>query len=58
VPAECVLVGESGIAGVADVERLAAGGADAVLVGEALMRADDAGAAIRAFGAVPRTGRR
>jgi indole-3-glycerol phosphate synthase len=57
VPAECVLVGESGIAGVADVERLAAGGADAVLVGEALMRAEDVGAAVRAFGAVPRTGR-
>jgi indole-3-glycerol phosphate synthase len=43
VPAECVLVGESGIREVADVARLAAAGADAVLVGEALMRAPGAG---------------
>lgn len=53
-PRECVLVGESGIGREADVMRLAAAGVDAVLVGEALMRAGDPSAAVRAFGAVPR----
>ena len=43
VPDEVVLVSESGVHTRADVERLAAIGADAVLVGEALVRADDVG---------------
>ena len=41
VPADLVLVGESGIHGPTDVERLGAAGVDAVLVGESLMRQDD-----------------
>lgn len=46
VPADRLLVSESGIASRADVARLA-GRADAVLVGSALMAADDIGAAAR-----------
>ena len=38
----------------ADVERLAAAGVDAVLVGESLVRADDARAAVAALAGVPR----
>jgi indole-3-glycerol phosphate synthase len=49
VPAGVCLVGESGITGRADVERLAAAGVKAVLVGETLMRAADPGAALRAL---------
>lgn len=41
-----VLVGESGIGGPEDVERLGLVGVDAVLVGEALMRAPDMGRAV------------
>ncbi len=41
-----VLVGESGIGGPADVDRLGAAGVDAVLVGEALMRAPDMAVAV------------
>jgi indole-3-glycerol phosphate synthase len=44
LPPDVCLVSESGIRGRADVERLAAGGARAVLVGETLMRAPDIGA--------------
>jgi indole-3-glycerol phosphate synthase len=44
VPADVCLVGESGIRGRADVERLRAAGVKAVLVGETLMRAEDIGA--------------
>jgi indole-3-glycerol phosphate synthase len=43
VPGGCVVVAESGIRTAADVERLRAGGVDAILVGEALMRAPDPG---------------
>jgi indole-3-glycerol phosphate synthase len=49
IPAECVLVGESGIKSHADVERLAAAGVDAILVGESLMREADIGAAVDAL---------
>lgn len=53
VPGGCALVGESGITGREDVERLAACGVDAVLVGETLMRADDTAAALREIATVP-----
>ena len=44
VPPEVVLVSESGIRTAEDVDRLGAGGVDAILVGETLLRADDPGA--------------
>jgi len=44
-----VLVAESGIASVADVRRVLAAGADAVLVGEALLRSPDIAATIAEF---------
>lgn len=47
IPDECVLVSESGISTRADVERLAAAGVDAMLVGESLMREPDVAAAVR-----------
>ncbi|MGZ8626120.1 MAG: indole-3-glycerol phosphate synthase TrpC, partial [Actinomycetota bacterium] len=49
VPGDRVAVLESGVATREDVERAAAAGAGAVLVGEALMRAPDPGAALRAL---------
>ena len=45
-PDDRVLVAESGVNTHADVERLAAAGVDAILVGEALMRERDIGAAV------------
>ena len=57
VPGDVVVVGESGIHGRADVERLAAAGVDAVLVGETLVRADDPQAAVAALSDVTRAGR-
>jgi indole-3-glycerol phosphate synthase len=47
VPADRIAVLESGISSRAHVERAAAAGAGAVLVGEALMRADDPAEALR-----------
>ncbi len=49
VPADVVRVAESGFGRRAELERLAAAGVDAVLVGEALMRAPDIEAACRAL---------
>src|SRR3954470_10607009 len=49
VPAERVLVAESGISGPADVARYAADGARAVLVGEALVKDGDPVGAVRAM---------
>lgn len=41
VPSDIVFVSESGIKDAADIEKLRSIGADAVLIGETLMRADD-----------------
>ena len=49
VPADRVLVAESGISGAADVARFVAEGARAVLVGEALVKDGDPEAAVRAM---------
>jgi indole-3-glycerol phosphate synthase len=54
LPAADVLVAESGIRGPEDVDRLAAAGVDAVLVGESLMRSPDVEAAARALASRPR----
>lgn len=54
VPAAVPAVGESGIEARGDVERLAAAGADLVLVGTAVARADDPGAAVRDLTGIPR----
>src|SRR5829696_4078640 len=57
VPAGTVLVAESGIRDRAGVQAAADAGADAVLVGETLVRANDPAAAVRDLLAVPtRTG--
>lgn len=49
IPDHCVLVSESGIRTHADVERLAAAGVDAILVGESLLASPDIGAAVDAL---------
>ncbi|HET6282372.1 MAG TPA: indole-3-glycerol phosphate synthase TrpC [Polyangia bacterium] len=49
VPADRLIVAESGIRDGADVRRIGDAGIDAVLVGETLMRAPDPGAALRAL---------
>ncbi|HUE77255.1 MAG TPA: indole-3-glycerol phosphate synthase TrpC [Longimicrobiales bacterium] len=54
VPADVIVVAESGIRTPADVERVAGAGVDAVLVGESLVRADDPQAAVAALAAIPR----
>lgn len=46
IPADRLVVGESGIRTRADVERLAAAGVDAILVGESLVARPDVGAAV------------
>ena len=57
VPAEVVAVAESAIRSVADARRMADAGYDAVLVGEALVRAPDPAALVHGLAAVPRTPR-
>lgn len=47
VPADRVLVSESGIKTSSDIERLRSAGVKAVLIGETFMRSDDAGAKLR-----------
>ena len=49
VPAERILVTESGIFGPADVQRMRAAGVNAFLVGEAFMRAPNPGVALAAL---------
>ena len=53
LPADVVLVGESGIRTADDVRRLGDAGAHAVLVGEQLMRAPSPGDALRALRGEP-----
>ncbi len=53
VPPDRIFVAESGIATATDAVRARAWGADAILVGEALMRADDPVAKARAFATAP-----
>jgi indole-3-glycerol phosphate synthase len=57
VPRECVAVAESGMSGIADVERAAAAGADAVLVGSALSAAPAPAALLESLAGVGRRGR-
>lgn len=52
LPRECLSVCESGLATVADVERAAESGFDAVLVGEAFVTAPDPGAVVKSFALV------
>ena len=57
IPPGTIAVAESGIASVSDVERAAACGADAVLVGSILSGAADPTAAVSAIARVPRKAR-
>lgn len=57
VPADVPTVAESGIEARADVERMAAAGADLVLVGASVARATEPAAAVRALTGVKRRGR-
>ncbi|MFD7665817.1 indole-3-glycerol phosphate synthase TrpC [Streptomyces sp. NPDC059788] len=56
VPGHAVRIAESGVRGPADVAGYAAAGADAVLVGEALVTGGDPRAAVRALTAAGRPG--
>lgn len=47
IPPNKIIVAESGVSTTEDVERCARAGADAVLVGEALMRAENVGAKVK-----------
>jgi indole-3-glycerol phosphate synthase len=53
LPPHVVAVAESAIRSVGDARRMADAGFDAVLVGEALVRADDPAALVRDFAAIP-----
>lgn len=54
VPNDVLFVSESGVKTSSDAERLRSAGADAVLVGEALMRAADKGAMLRSLRGYPK----
>lgn len=56
-PADVTLVAESGIFTTEDVQRVAAAGADAILVGESIVKSPDIAAQIRALSGVKRQGR-
>lgn len=58
IPPDVLVVSESGIRTAEDVARLADGGADAILVGETLLRAADPALAASLLAGVPRGGRR
>lgn len=55
IPRDIVTIAESGVKSVADVERVAAAGADAVLVGSELSASSDPEAAVRILTGVART---
>ncbi|MDQ6690267.1 MAG: indole-3-glycerol phosphate synthase TrpC [Gemmatimonadota bacterium] len=55
IPRQIVAIAESGMKSVADVARVAAAGADAVLVGSELSASRDPEAAVRKLTGVPRT---
>ena len=57
VPADRLVIAESGIRDAADVARLRAAGVDAMLVGETLMRSPSPGGALAALLAPPAAGR-
>ncbi len=57
IPASCIAIAESGIRSDGDVAMLAAAGADAILVGETLMRDGDPAAAAAMLSHTPRSGR-
>jgi indole-3-glycerol phosphate synthase len=57
IPSDRIAIAESGVAGRADVERVAALGADAVLVGSSISASADATAAVAALTGVPRRAR-
>jgi len=57
IPSDVTVVAESGIESRADVERMAAAGADYVLVGTSVARQDDPEQAVRALTGVKRTPR-
>ncbi|HJC68178.1 indole-3-glycerol phosphate synthase TrpC [Brachybacterium sp. EE-P12] len=57
IPAGPLAIGESAVSSRADVEAYAAAGADAVLVGEALVTSGDPADAVASFRSVPRHGR-
>jgi indole-3-glycerol phosphate synthase len=56
IPRTVIAIAESGLRSAADVARVAAAGADAVLVGSELSKAADPEKAVRALVAVPRIG--
>jgi indole-3-glycerol phosphate synthase len=56
LPREVLSIAESAIRSVEDAQRMASAGFDAVLVGEALVRAEDPTALVRALAAVPTKG--
>jgi indole-3-glycerol phosphate synthase len=57
VPSSIIAIAESGISGRADVERVAARGADAVLVGSSISSSEDPAAAVAALCGVSRISR-
>ena len=57
IPSGPLAIGESAVASVTDVEAYSAVGADAVLVGEALVTAGDPARTVADYRAVPRQGR-
>jgi indole-3-glycerol phosphate synthase len=52
LPRDCITVCESGLSTVADIERVAQAGFDAVLVGEAFVTATDPSAVVKSFALV------
>jgi len=57
IPSTCIAIAESGYSTPADVEKAAAAGADAVLIGSALSASPDPSAAVALLSAVPRKSR-